>query len=341
MNNLKKNLKNYFINNKAFVIVLSICVLFTSLIMAFIAKNNKSSVNVDIKVEDTSLRQFETYTVELSTINTSLKDCVNGYSINSKEATNILNNGISSLDALKSHVSSMVIINNSNPELIPKFLSAIEETSKLYNYCIEVLTYNTALNTAEVTSEILLLKENCVESYNELSPYGLTIDFPEDSSLFLDNLSSYLNTLDRLSKEQSIKTSQFSDYMNILSNTASIFSPLLEDLEPAITQIRNDNRSLDIILEDIKAKEDSLASIKTDFSYSSIPEGCLSYYNCFNNVFKLYSTYLSTLKLAVIYEKSAPNYEDHQESIDSNYSNAFSKFDDVKVSFNALVNSIE
>ena len=66
----------------------------------------------------------------------------------------------------------------------------------------------------------------------------------------------------------------------------------------------------------------------------------MSYYNSLNNTFTLYSTYLNSLKIAVIYEKSSPSYEENKEAITKNYDNAYSKYDDVKTSFESLLNSL-
>ena len=52
-----------------------------------------------------------------------------------------------------------------------------------------------------------------------------------------------------------------------------------------------------------------------------------------------FSTYLNALKIAVIYEKSSPSYEENKETINKNYANAYSKYDDVKTSFESLLNS--
>ena len=177
------------------------------------------------------------------------------------------------------------------------------------------------------------------KSYDDLSPYGFYLTFPEESETFLDNLIGYLNTLEKLNKEESIKTTQYNSYIEKLTKCSNEFYEILDDLEPAINLIRKENRSLDVILNDIKEKENTLETIKKDFNYSSIPEGCMSYYNSLNNTFTLYSTYLNSLKVAVIYEKSSPSYEENKETIDKNYDNAYSKYDDVKTSFESLLNS--
>ena len=184
-----------------------------------------------------------------------------------------------------------------------------------------------------------MLKDNCNSSYEALYPYGLSVEFPSESEEFLDDLIGYLNAIDKLNKEDIIKTNQYNSYIEKLTKCTNSFSDLLEDLEPAIKLIRKDNRSFDVILDDIRKNEDELSNIKRDFNYSSIPEGCISYYNSMNNIFSLYSTYLNSLKIAVIYEKSSSSYEKNKTNIDKYYENAFSKYEDVKTSFKSLLSS--
>ncbi|WP_133016812.1 hypothetical protein [Clostridium cuniculi] len=338
-----ENIKKSFSENKIFVITLLICAIITSSMMLLLHKRNNSisytADNNDIVIEDTALKNFEPYITELSEINLSLKKCINGVTINSKSASSILNDNLKQLKELKEKVSAVVIANNNTPNIIPKLISCIESTENLYSYCIDVLSYTSNLSTSEITSEILILKESCEKSYDDLSPYGFYLTFPEESETFLDNLIGYLNTLEKLNKEESIKTTQYNSYIEKLTKCSNEFYEILDDLEPAINLIRKENRSLDVILNDIKEKENTLETIKKDFNYSSIPEGCMSYYNSLNNTFTLYSTYLNSLKVAVIYEKSSPSYEENKETIDKNYDNAYSKYDDVKTSFESLLNS--
>ena len=338
-----ENIKKSFSENKTFVTTLLICVILTSSMMLLLHKRTNSisytSDNNYIVIEDTALKDFEPYISELSKINLSLKECINGVTINSKSTSSILNDNLKQLKELKAKVSAVVIANNNTPNIIPKLISCIENTESLYSYCVDVLSYTSNLSISEITSEILILKESCEKSYEDLSPYGFYLSFPEESETFLDNLIGYLNTLEKLNKEEAIKTTQYNAYIEKLTKCSNEFSEILDDLEPAINLIRKENRSLDVILNDIKEKESTLETIKKDFNYSSIPEGCMSYYNSLNNTFTLYSTYLNSLKIAVIYEKSSPSYEENKETINKNYDNAYSKYDDVKTSFESLLNS--
>ena len=338
-----ENIKKSFSENKTFVITLVISVMLTSSMMLVLHKSTNSisyiTNNSELIIEDNASKDFEPYIYELSEINLSLKKCINGVTINSKSASSILNDSLKNLKELKEKVSSVVIANNNTPNIIPKLISCIEHTENLYSYCIDVLSYTSNLSISEITSEILILKENCKKSYDDLAPYGFYLTLPEESETFLDNLISYLNNLEKLTKEESIKTTQYNSYIENLTKCSNDFYEILDDLEPAINLIRKENRSLDVILNDIKEKENTLETIKKEFNYSSIPEGCISYYNSLNNTFTLYSTYLTALKIAVIYEKSSPSYEENKEVITNNYDNAYSKYDDVKTSFESLLNS--
>lgn len=336
-----ENIKKFLYDNKIFLITLSIGVIVTSSMMILLYKNNKSieTFNTNLPITDNSVSKFKPYTNKLTSINSSLKKCINGTTIDTKSTLNILNDNLKNLSSLKEKISSDIINNNQNPDIIPKLINSIECTENLYKYCIESLSYSGDLTSSEITSQILLLKDNCNSSYELLSPYGLYINFPNESEEFLDNLISYLNTIDKLNKENIIKTNQYNSYIEKLTKCTNSFSYLLEDLEPAIKLIRKDNRSLTVILDDINKKESELTAIKNDFNYSSIPEECISYYNSMNNIFSLYSTYLKTLKIAVIYEKSSSSYEKNKTNIDKYYENAFSKYEDVKTSFKSLLSS--
>ena len=157
-----EKIKKSFSENKTFIITLLICIFLTSssMIILLYRHNNSTSSSTDtseIITEDTSLKDFEPYITELSKINTSLKKCINGLTINSKSASNILNDNLKELKELKEKVSAVVIANNDTPNIIPTLISCIENTENLYSYCITVLSYTNKVSISEITSEILIL----------------------------------------------------------------------------------------------------------------------------------------------------------------------------------------
>lgn len=88
-----ENIKEKIINNKLFLITLLICVTLTSSIMLLIYKHNTSSVSIKIDpITDSTIdEEFTPYLQKFYDINLSLKDCVNGLTIDTKNTISILN----------------------------------------------------------------------------------------------------------------------------------------------------------------------------------------------------------------------------------------------------------
>ena len=79
-------------------------------------------------------------------------------------------------------------------------------------------------------------------------------------------------------------------------------------------------------LNDLNYKEDSLNSLKKDLSTLSYSEGYLNYYNNLNDIFSLYSSYLNSIRTAIIYERSSSGYEKNKNVIHKNYDTAYEKY---------------
>ena len=98
-----ENIKEKIINNKLFLITLLICVTLTSSIMLLIYKHNTSSVSIKIDpITDSTIdEEFTPYLQKFYDINLSLKDCVNGLTIDTKNTISILNSNINELSELQ------------------------------------------------------------------------------------------------------------------------------------------------------------------------------------------------------------------------------------------------
>ena len=90
-----------------------------------------------------------------------------------------------------------------------------------------------------------------------------------------------------------------------------------------------------------KLKEDSLNSLKKDLSTLSIPEGYLNYYNNLNDIFSLYSSYLNSIRTAIIYERSSSGYEKNKNVIDKNYDTAYEKYNNVLDNIHQFLSLLE
>ena len=167
-------------------------------------------------------------------------------------------------------------------ESFSKIMSSIESTQNLYNYCIYTLSLDNTYELSDCITKIDELEYNLLNNYEELNALGLSIKFEDDSPSFLNNLRNYLISKENINKSNQIKVSQATDFLKDFKSSITDFSNILQDLEPAITQAREDKRSFDPILDDIYDKEIAFKNIKDKINSLSIPEGYLSYYKSFN-----------------------------------------------------------
>lgn len=340
-----ENFKVKVRENCKFVFTLLACILFTSIVMILINENkypennqNKNSPNSEIK--DTKKYSNLTYVIDdINKINATLKDCIDNLTIDTDTTINVLTNNITNLEKIKSSLSTYN--DKESKDVIPKITACIEATELLYNYCIDSLSNKNNLSFSEMATEIDKLTKDCLAKNSMLYPYNLKLEFSKDAIDFFNKLDSYLMTLDNINKFQKIKDTQTNEFLKGFNLNVTEFTSILQDLQPAINKVREDKRSLDVILEDLKTKEESFLEIKNSLSMLSVPENCSTLYNQLNDTFTLYSNYLTTMKLAIIYEKSSKSYESNKKNIDKYYSNAYSKYSDVKTSLSNVNKSLE
>ena len=329
-----ENLKIKFRGNHKFIVILFLLVLLTLLSIIFIynykLKNNVKESNT-----------FDHIVDELNTINNSIEECSTEFTLNNKNTVTTLKNNIDNLEKVKNNLRSLVIVDDYGRETSSKILSSIESAQNLYNCCISSLEYQNISSTSDYVSKINEQQFDLLKSYVDLNYLGIEIGFTDDSLIFFDKLINYLSNLETLTKKSNVNTSQGELFIKSFKTAINDLSQLTENLEPAISKVREDNRSFDAILKDLADKESKYLSIKSSINSISIPEGYLSYYTSLIDTCNLYYNYLKTLKVAIIFEKSSSNYEDNKESIDKNYKNAFSKLDDVNDSLKSLEKSSE
>lgn len=331
-----ENLKTKIRENQKFILIFLLLILLTSIFIIFI---------YNYKYEDKDFthdsRPFDTIIGEINIINNSIKDCPTEFTINSETIVNTLRNNIDNLEKQKNYLRAMITLDDYSRDVSSKILSSIESAQNLYNYCISSLEYQDLSYISDSINKINEEEFDLLESYVELNALEIQLEFSNDSLMFFDKLIYHLTTLENLSKKNKISLSQSDEFIKNFKNAISDLFVLVQDLEPAITKARDDNRSFDSILNDINDKESKYLTIKNKFNSISIPDGYLSYYNSLIDTFNLYSNYLKTLRIAIIFEKSSTNYDDNKKDIDKNYKNAYSKFDDVNDSLKSLEKSME
>lgn len=327
------SIKDYFKKNFNFVICLSIGIIVTSTCMILI--------NINSNLQSTSVYNYTSnyYLIanKINYINCSLNNSISDDSINIKAASLLLENGIKDLNECKMSLEKI----SSNNSISNKLINSINYTNSIYIYCLDYISTSEEISVDNLATNLDSLKDNCIDSYSQLLDEDISINYSSSLGKFLSTFVSHYSKLDQINIQNEIKNKQVSQFITSILNTTNEFSKLLEDLQPAIESIHEENRSFNVLLEDLNSKETTFNSLKRDITNISIPEGYLNYYNSLNDVFTLYSSYLNSIRTSVVYETSSSSYEKNKSIIDRNYTNSYKKYNEVIESFDEFLSLLK
>ena len=254
-------------------------------------------------------------------------------------ASSLLKNGLADLDNCKTSLASLS--SNDNSQVSSNLLKALDDTYNLYTYCLNYISTYEDSSLDELAANLDALKNNCIASYSKLSDEGISLNYSSSLQNFLYVFISHYSKLNQSKIESELKHSQNTEFITKLSAISNNFLGLLEDLKPAVDRVREENRSFDAIINDLNDKENSFNSLKKDLNSVSIPEGYLNYYNNLNDIFSLYSSYLNSMRTAIMYERSSSDYKKNKTVIDKNYDNAYKKYNNVLESIQQFLSLLE
>lgn len=317
------DLKNINLNKKYLIAIICI-ILLPILILGFInltpSRRNISKLN---KIGN-----------RIEACNKKLKRCYDNDEINSDITTETLTTQLLELSEVKNELES-IDVTDKNSEIKSKLSETLNYNIALYQITLSIIKNpnSTDLITAfnEYTKTYELLKNN----YDSLELLGLDIEFPNESEDFFSKSTRFINTLIKLNRENDIKTNQKTAYVSSLEDCISIFNDIEQDLRPALNKIREDDRSLDNLLIDVKDKKNKFNELKNKTYSLPIPENGNDCHQILQDTLNYYELYITSLEHSIIVEKTSTD-KNNDENIRSNYDNSFEKYKDFVASLQDL-----
>lgn len=328
---MKEKLLNLFKNNKTLVLSSISLLLFLSFSIFFILYNSEANI---------SKRTLKNIAIELNNINLSLGDDLKDFSTDTNKSHDILVSSSKSLNELLQSISKVKEINLEVISRKNDLTSAINSTMDLYTNCISILSDPKDIKSSDNLKTFLSLRENCINNYYNLNKNKMNIHLPETSLKFFDNMYNYLNTLIKINRDSEFQNKQQREFLIYIEGFNSDFYNLNQDLIPAINKAKEDNRDLQVIIDDIYNKEEIYENLKEKVLSLSVPDGCMAVYDSLNEYLNVCGFYLKTIKEAVIYEKTCLDINKYSKEIDKNYENAISKRDDVLKIYSSYKNKL-
>lgn len=283
------------------------------------------------------IKKLNTFIAEINQCNLSLNQSIQDKSIDSNLAKDLLTSGILNLNLINQEISSFSVMKQN--ELLKKnVMTSLSYNASLYEISFSLLS-TSDLNSINMKlpefSESLSLVEN---SSNTLNLLGLDSSFPIESKVFFENSSNYVTTVLKVTREKNVNSQQNKYFSQGLNECLSLFANIDEDLKPALDKIKEDGRSLDVLVSDLKNKRSSLSTIKNKSYSLTIPEKGSTIYKKLQDTLTTYELYINSLQYSLITESSSSC---PTEIIDENYTESFDNYHSFLTSFQELKKELD
>lgn len=274
--------------------------------------------------------------------NYNLKDAIKDNTIDISCANNILCDNLVILNSSLDDLNRLSLESSTNDDLKNQLTDTLKSNIKLFELAKEILSNDSSKDISKIFNEYKLELDALKEKYESLKNSKLKITFPTKATDFFDCVTNYANTLIKISRDTDISFEQKRLFCLTLKKTIDSLDCISDNLEPIITDIYANNRSLDSLASDIQNKKSTLNTIKNESFKLSIPEDCTKYYEKLQETINSYDSYISSLSSAFLIHKASVNKFDMSD-INSNYKDALSKYNDYKnvfAEFKEDINSI-
>ena len=256
--------------------------------------------------KNSPFRNLKSISLNINKINEDLASLVKDYTIDTNKTKKYLNESIQSLNTMSNSLSTLDI-DSKNIPIKTKLTLSIDSTINLYDKCLSILSDPENIIDSSIVTSVSDLKNECSSTYSSLKENNIDISFNKDTDLFFENFIYYINTIIKINGDLNFKNTQSREFIYKLQSLSKTLDVLNEDLFIAIDKIREDNRDLNVIIDDIYSKEKTYDDIKLSIYSISIPEGNSDIYDSLLEYSNAYKIYLNSIKEAVIYEKSLNN----------------------------------
>jgi hypothetical protein len=279
---------------------------------------------INLTPANSNLRDLNKYGNEITACNVSLKDALDSNGINLNDAVDILSTKLITLNEIKNNIFSLDVVDgklNSKAKL----LETLDYNISIYELCLSLIRNPKDKDIVTTYNKYYTTYSLCINNYDNLSLLGIKTRFPEDATNFFEASFNYFNILIKINRESDIRTDQNKDYVTSIKDCITLFDAIDEDLQPALSNIREEKRSLDLLLNDLKLKKSKLNEIKNKSYSLTIPDKGNDCYSLLGNTINYYDLYITSLERSILVEKSSSN-GGNNKTVQENYNNSFSKY---------------
>ncbi|WP_288478846.1 hypothetical protein [uncultured Clostridium sp.] len=284
--------------------------------------------------QNSDIRNLNNICTEINKINTDLAKGIENDSVNTDVSKNMLPLVTSNLDIAKKNLLT-IETSNSSQKVKDAVYQALDKNISLTN---QALSMYMSPDSDELDKKVNNFKNTLslyLDDLETLKVFGINTPISNNSLSFFRNTYNYFETLSNLNALNEISNSSEKDFLLKLSDITNKFNSIKEDLQPAIKNIRENNRNLATLLLDIENKKNIFSKIAEEYYMLSFPDSAKVISESLESCINSYDLYIDNLLNAVNAELSKKS--DTQNLYDS----AFSKRNDFLQFYDDLLTNID
>ncbi|WP_143316992.1 hypothetical protein [Clostridium sp. HBUAS56017] len=305
---------NLKINNKL-VYIFAFLIILTLLILLFI---NLSPGSRDMNNLNKICKDIEKH-------NSSLQGCLTDNGLDLNETEDILSSELINLKSINDELYALEV-NDNKLSIKDELLKTLGYNITLFESCLNLVKAPEDKNLLSKYNDYSTTYSLFEKNYETLNSLGVNGSIPPEAKNFFSRSFDYFGTIIKINRDNDIYVDQKKSYVSNIKNCLIAFDSINEDLKPALTKIKEDKRSLDVLLKDIKDKRSKLSDIKSKSYGLTIPEGGNNCYNLLQESINYYELYINALEDSIIFEKTSKDA--NSAEIEKNYNDSFFKYND-------------
>lgn len=319
---MKENVINFLKKYPLWIIAI-----LTIMIPLYLFSNGK--LNKDFKIA-------KKVSKNINSTNETLNSAVKNSSLDTNLALDTLSDNMNNLLSIKNNLTTLKV-SNKYLDTFNALETSLNSNLKLCEQAISLLKNPSAKDIDKSLDLLHSLLNDTKNNYSICSKHGLNVSLTKSGEDFYNSLQNYINELIKINRDSKINNSTNNEFIKTIEKHIDSFTPLVENLTPAIEKVREDKRDISVIIDDVNKKISSLEDLTKSFNSISVPANGLKYFKEFQTVLKSGELYLDEL-MESLKEEEAFNRVDYSKTNNA-YKEAISKFQSFIDNYNKFINT--
>ncbi|MGG5463030.1 hypothetical protein [Clostridium sp. B9] len=266
-----------YIDKSLIYIIFAVIILIFVLGFSFFRAHNEKSL-------------IEDFGRSISEVN--LTNDLDSENITSENYIKSIEDKILKLSDIDSNLKSLSV-SPKRQDLLSPLQDGLSKNLELYNKILLILKTPDSSKLSEEYEIALKLKEECENNYYLCRANLVPVYLYKESSTYLQDIFYYINELIKTNRDKGFIQSQKNDFVVSIKSILLKLSSMDEKLFETAKLIRESNRDLKVLVNDINTKNNSLQELKNDLYSLPIPEQANDCFIALENTLNSYGKYIS------------------------------------------------